>query len=649
LLQDKNNYQHRGLGPSHLGWALLLLAILTAAVLRFWQLGRFPPGLYRDEAYNGLDALNVLQGEHAIFFPENNGREPFYIYLTALFISLFGRSAFAVRFAAAVVGTLTTWVTYKLASSWFNWRVGLLSGWMWAITFWPVHLSRIGLRPILLAPFLGAMFWLGTLAYKKGLNRLWLMAGLVYGASFYTYLAIRFTPFLLLLLGIYIVWRKQRQKLWPGMIWFGLGMSITLVPLVFLASKQPDLILGRTGQVSILNPEINGGNFWGTLWRHSVDGLGMFLWRGDTILRHNPAGRPVYDLFMTIPFLTGLVWSIRNWERPPAMALLLWIGVMLGPTILAEDTPHFLRASGLLPAIVIIPAIGLLQLWNWTLLPARVRRALVLGLILASMVKTVWDYADYGHEPDVAYLFETAATELANQIASSPDETLVFVDERFWSGWPSIPFIVGSRPVERFQPEIGLLRMPILPSAIYAWPYGPLEFIPQVLQPPALIFVEDGGLARGDLDEKANPLYVRFLYESKPDFSEIQANFDDQLYLQRAAMNLVGDCELQVDLFWETRSSVGQELVVFVHILGIDGVSIAQDDSPVAGGRWPRIWWKPDLIIRDRHTIILPEPYDLDIHQVLIGVYDAFTRERLPVMNQVGESTGDSLLLETWD
>ena len=48
---------------------MLLLALSVAAVLRFWQLDQVPPGLYRDEAFNGLDALKVLAGEHADLLP----------------------------------------------------------------------------------------------------------------------------------------------------------------------------------------------------------------------------------------------------------------------------------------------------------------------------------------------------------------------------------------------------------------------------------------------------------------------------------------------------------------------------------------------------------------------------------------------------
>ena len=188
----KNNSKET-LNPSYAGWVFLIGAILAlAAFLRLWQLDAFPAGLYRDEAFNGLDALAVLDGDHAFFFTANNGREPGYIYLTAVSIALFGRSLFAVRFAAAIIGTLTTLLVYKLATSWFDRLAGIFTAFIWATTVWTIHLSRIGLRTILLVACLTLMFWLATEAYQRQKIWLWLLAGFVYGLGFYTYLAIRF-------------------------------------------------------------------------------------------------------------------------------------------------------------------------------------------------------------------------------------------------------------------------------------------------------------------------------------------------------------------------------------------------------------------------------------------------------------------------
>ena len=54
--------------------SLVLGLLILAAALRFIRLDQLPPGLYHDEAYEGLDALRVLDGQTPIYFPANNGR-----------------------------------------------------------------------------------------------------------------------------------------------------------------------------------------------------------------------------------------------------------------------------------------------------------------------------------------------------------------------------------------------------------------------------------------------------------------------------------------------------------------------------------------------------------------------------------------------
>ena len=89
------------------------------------------------------------------------------IYLVALSIALLGPTTLALRLPAALVGTLTTLPAWLLGRAWFGRTVGLLAAFLWAITLWPVHLGRIGLRAGLLAPALALAFWLGTRAYRE--------------------------------------------------------------------------------------------------------------------------------------------------------------------------------------------------------------------------------------------------------------------------------------------------------------------------------------------------------------------------------------------------------------------------------------------------------------------------------------------------
>ena len=47
--------------------------LLLAGALRLSRLEQLPPGLFIDEGANGMDALAVLQGQHALLFPERPG------------------------------------------------------------------------------------------------------------------------------------------------------------------------------------------------------------------------------------------------------------------------------------------------------------------------------------------------------------------------------------------------------------------------------------------------------------------------------------------------------------------------------------------------------------------------------------------------
>ncbi|MGB3716753.1 MAG: glycosyltransferase family 39 protein [Candidatus Promineifilaceae bacterium] len=641
--------------PSVSGWAILLFVIIIAAVLRFWQLGDIPSGLYRDEAANGLDALDVIEGrregESPFYFATNNGREPLYIYLTALFVGAIGQSAESVRLGAAVIGTITTIFLYLLAEAWFNKRTGILSAWVWAITVWPLHLSRIGLRPILLPMMMTMTLWVGTLAYRSqrdghSNNWLWLLSGIFYGASFYTYLAVRFTPFLLAAIIIYLVITKRHKPLWPGVLWFALGAFITLIPLILLAVQQPGLVAGRLDQVSVLNPEVNDGSVVGTLLENIWLALGLFIIKGDTIVRHNPSGRALFDIFMLIPFLIGLVWCFRNWRRPAAATLILWIGIMLGPTILAEDTPHFLRAVGILPAAVMLPAIGLSQLWSWSKLPSHLGKVLVIGLSLASLGLTIKDYfVDYGQDEVTGYWFEDAARSLADEVNEDTVSGKIYLDRRYWDGWPSVRFLVDSFDnINLFRPEELPPETIGQPAVIYAWPHEHLEQTASAIISPAIVGAEVGDLAQGDLDSEPYPMYIRYNVRDPIGWPNL-ASFDNAIQLRFAKVTEVGDSQLQVDLYWTTQGLVDNSVTTFVHLTEGDK-AVAQSDGIPGAGYWPSQWWRPGLTILDRHILEFEDDYSEERQQIRIGLYDSITFEPLYVLDSNGNPIGETWTLQ---
>ncbi|MEO8084115.1 MAG: hypothetical protein ABI780_09855, partial [Ardenticatenales bacterium] len=96
---------------------LAVLAVLTlaAAAARFTALGRIPPGLHVDEAFNVLDARAVLAGWRPIFLPANAGRDVLYTYLQAPLLALFGDRVAVARAASALIGTLTVPLVWWMA------------------------------------------------------------------------------------------------------------------------------------------------------------------------------------------------------------------------------------------------------------------------------------------------------------------------------------------------------------------------------------------------------------------------------------------------------------------------------------------------------------------------------------------------------
>src|SRR3989344_1817529 len=133
---------------------IILCIIAIAIFFRFYQLDLTPPGLWPDEAANGVDALKALDNkDFKIFYPANNGREGLFINLQSISIAVLGAEPWALRIVSAIIGTLTVIGLYLLTRRLFDWRMAAVSSFFLAVSFWHVNFSRIGFRAIML-PFI---------------------------------------------------------------------------------------------------------------------------------------------------------------------------------------------------------------------------------------------------------------------------------------------------------------------------------------------------------------------------------------------------------------------------------------------------------------------------------------------------------------
>ena len=659
--------------PAGAGLALVLITGV-AALLRLAAINTLPPGLYRDEAYNGLDALQVLRGETPIFFEANNGREPLFIYLLAASVRMWGRSPGALRLVSALIGTLTVPAIYWLGRELFDRGTAMIAAILAVTTVWTLNLSRVAFRAVSMPPLMAgslALLWQGM--RRRQLTRIaW--AGVVYGLTFYTYLAARFSAIALLLFIIYM-WLWHREVLWArGWATFCVLSLAVFAPLGLYLARHWQTTLSRAAQVSIFGADGLRGPLWDTLARQGWRTVMGFVFRGDFIPRHNIPLRPVFDPLVGLAFVGGVGISLRRARRSPAHGLcLIWLGVMLMPTILAEDAPHMLRGSGILPVLFMFPALGFVGLrrraaqvpplheWRGDQGMSRPRLSrvgpvLIGAALVASSARNVVDYARHLRSEAVYYNFEAGATALAVEanrflesgwcgaglVARQRAPGLgrqAWIVPRLWGDWPSVRYLCPDSEALRVLSEGDDLNRSAAEETevvLFLWPYEDNRGAVSLLPRNRVLSVHEGARERGDLDAQSRLLYVAFRSEPADTAPRnAKATWENGIRLLGYRLASMQDDALLVELYWQAAEPVSDDYTVFCHVLR-DGARVGQHDGLPAGGYYLTSQWRAGDIVRDQHLASLSSPCGEGACAVLVGLYRWETGERLVLLDEGG-------------
>jgi 4-amino-4-deoxy-L-arabinose transferase-like glycosyltransferase len=428
---------------------LAVLVVLAALFIRSYHINILPPGIYPDEAVNGVDAIKA-NATHTwkAFYENNNGREGLFMNLIALSFSLFGISVVSFKLWSIIFGTLTVLGMILLGEELFaNRRAGIIAGFLTATSFWAINFSRIGFRAIML-PFIlvwSIFFLIRAIQKKKTID--YILAGIFFGLGVHTYIAFRIAPLILIvLLAAFIISRKRFFAThWKEVLAFIAAVTIAALPMLLDFYQHPDHFSGRTNQVSVFNPDINQGHLLLTLGKSfgmSFVGLNFF---GDQNWRHNLPPWPELFPIIGIFFLAGLFYFIYEfffllWHRIRAgerserfilVALLLsWFFVMLLPEAISfEGLPHALRSIGVMPAALLLAVFSIEGVWKWAEKEKlkKYKKAILTVLIALIILSGTWSvkqyFVDWGGSKDVHGAFNQNYMNMASYLNSLPART----------------------------------------------------------------------------------------------------------------------------------------------------------------------------------------------------------------------------------
>jgi 4-amino-4-deoxy-L-arabinose transferase-like glycosyltransferase len=464
---------------------LLLLIILLAFVLRFWNLGAFP-ALNADEAALGYNAYSLLQtgkDEHGnpwpIHFQSFNDYKPgLYVYLTMPFVAVLGLTEWAVRIPGALAGVGTIWVVYLLVLELarkkseldknYNYKsFALLAAFLVAISPWHIHFSRGGWEVNVATFFITA----GLLSFLKGLRKQWylLLSVLMFAFALYTYHAARLIVPLFGLGLLFLYWREL-LVVKKGLLVSVLVGGLLLIPLSFdllgpagisraagvgLFADQGPLNRineqrGEHGDYTNIysrllhNKGVNYGFAFVQNWSEHFYGEFLFM-TGDSIQRNKvPETGQLYifeivTLFVGLYFISKIIsnfqFPVSKWKLETSnfsvdlkknwLLIMWWLLIAPLPAALTFQSPHALRAQNMVIPLAIISAYGLYTCIRW-IANQRFRLLRVTGYGLLSFI-ILWSFTRYLHQyyvhmtKEYPYSSQYGIKELAAYIQSNDE------------------------------------------------------------------------------------------------------------------------------------------------------------------------------------------------------------------------------------
>jgi 4-amino-4-deoxy-L-arabinose transferase-like glycosyltransferase len=421
---------------------VLIVLFIIAIILYACDLSRNPPGFFIDESSVAFNAYNIARSGHdefgnawPLFFRAfGEYKNPVYIYLLAAVFRLTGPGIFIARSLSAAMGVATGAVLGVLGTKISGRRhVGIMVGALALLTPWLFELSRlvmeVALYPLAVALFLFAVWRAATKAVWRAPEIVSLAATLA--LLTYTYSIGRLlAP--LLALGLFFFVSRAR---WRGLLITLIAYAVTLVPLLVIKSRRPEVLTGRFNYLTYITPQSTAPEVIREFLRHCLANLN--LWRLFFIEQSKVneilhlAGAPAM-LFVTALLIIAGVGSIfyrRQFNRWWAFVIYGLI-VSVVPASLTREPFHMLRLSPVPVFLIALTIPAFVWLGEQHAALKRTLIFLVAVMALAQGFSFQWQYHASASAPQRLHTFDAdyPARILPTALANSDSAPIYLAD-----------------------------------------------------------------------------------------------------------------------------------------------------------------------------------------------------------------------------
>lgn len=262
---------------------LLLLILLLAIFLRFWQLGEIPSGVHTDEADMGYSAYSILKtglDPHGSFnllaLSDSNAggtHPPIYTYLLMPLVNAFGLNVFVERLPSAILGSLTVLIVFFIVNKLFSSiTLSNITTFLFAVNPWALHISRQGL--LAAESLFFVLFGIVLFLYSDKKKYLLIFSAIFFGISLYAYDApkIFLPPFLLLLFYFYRLVLFKARRFFLAFVLIFVLFYISVLHITFIQGDIADYNRSSVFNIKDIVKSVNTERFLtnAPLWLSSI-------------------------------------------------------------------------------------------------------------------------------------------------------------------------------------------------------------------------------------------------------------------------------------------------------------------------------------------------------------------------------------------